>query len=70
MAKTRKYDRIKALKKASRDTQQPHGKAGIHCDKRERRQHKMSTQDYIDEAKIIYLFGWMVDLEKVSWMKN
>ncbi|MFA5048363.1 MAG: hypothetical protein WC516_05080 [Patescibacteria group bacterium] len=51
MAKTRKYDRIKALKKASRDTQQPHGKAGIHCDKRERRQHKMSTQDYIDEAE-------------------
>lgn len=50
MSKKKKYDRIKAIKKANRDTQQPYGKSGEHCDKRERRAHKTSTQEYLDEA--------------------
>ena len=38
------------IKKISREEQQPYGKAGTHCDKRERRQRKMSTQNYLDEV--------------------
>lgn len=49
--KKKKYDRIKALKRQSRAEQQPHGKGGTHCDKKDRRVHKMSTQDYLDEVE-------------------
>lgn len=51
--KKRQYDRSKVLRKINREEQleHPHGKSGIHCDKRERRKNKMTTQDYIDEAE-------------------
>jgi len=52
MAKKEKhFDRIKAIKKASREHAGPHGKAGPHADKRTRREHRMSTKDWLVEAE-------------------
>jgi hypothetical protein len=52
MAKTEKhFDRIKAIRKASRNLAEPHGRAGSHADKSARRQRRMSTQDWIAEAE-------------------
>lgn len=47
--KKKEYNRIKVLKKVSRDETGPYGKAGIHADKRERRLRRMSTKDYLEE---------------------
>jgi len=51
MAKKKKWDRLKALKKISREEQGLHGKAGPHKDKREKRQRKMRTEDYLAELE-------------------
>lgn len=52
MAKTEKhFDRIKAIRKASREHTGPHGKAGPHADKRTRRERRMSTKDWLAEAE-------------------
>ena len=51
MAKQRKYDRIKEIKRNSRETQSQHGKSGVHVDKKDKRQKEKTTQDYIDETK-------------------
>ena len=51
MAKKKKWDRLKVLKKTSREEQGQHGKAGPHEDKREKRQRKMRTEDYLAELE-------------------
>jgi hypothetical protein len=52
MVKDKLLERIKAIKRISRiDTGGPHGRAGIHVDKRERRLRHMSTQDWLEEAE-------------------
>ena len=51
MAKNKKWDRLKVLKKISRAEQKPHGKAGPHKDKRERRQYNKTTEDYLAELE-------------------
>ena len=51
MTKKKKYDRIKEIKRNSRETQQPHGKSGVHVDKKDKRVKEKTTQDYIDEVK-------------------
>lgn len=42
------FDRIKVIKKLSRQETGPHGKAGPHADKRERRMRRMGTQDWLE----------------------
>lgn len=49
MAKDKKWDRLKVLKKISRKEQRLYGKAGAHKDKREKRQRKLRTEDYLAE---------------------
>ena len=49
--KQKKYNRLKVLKKASRDTQAPYGKAGAHKNKNEKRKNKPSTKDYLNEEE-------------------
>ena len=44
-----KIDRIKEIKRLSRLDNKIAGRGGFHKDKREKRQHKMSTLDYIKE---------------------
>jgi hypothetical protein len=52
MSKKRKeWDRLKVLKKISRAEQRPHGKAGAHSDKRERRVQRKTTEDYLAELE-------------------
>jgi hypothetical protein len=46
-----KIDRVKEIKRNSRLDNKIAGKGGFHKDKREKRQHKMSTLDYIEEYK-------------------
>lgn len=48
--KKRKYNPAKTRAKIRRESQEPHGKAGPHADKRKRRRKK-STEDYLEEAK-------------------
>jgi hypothetical protein len=43
--------RIRIIRKISREDTAPYGKAGPHCDKRERRVNKKDTDDYLDEAE-------------------
>lgn len=50
MAK-KKFDRIKVLKKISRESEKPYGKAGVHVDKKDRRIKKKNTKDYLEEEK-------------------
>ena len=47
MAKQKKYDRLKMLKKLSREEEKDYGKSGFHTDKRNKR--KPSTKDYLEE---------------------
>jgi len=49
MAKKKEWDKIKVLKKISREEQRLYGKSGPHRDKRERRQQRKNTQDYLAE---------------------
>lgn len=45
-------ERIKAIKRVSRiETGGPHGKAGIHADKRERRVRHMGTKEWLEAAE-------------------
>jgi len=48
----KRWDKVKAIKRASRiETGGPHGKAGAHVDKRERRLRRLSTQEWLEEAE-------------------
>jgi len=49
MVKDKRFDRIKAIKKANRADTGPHGKAGVHADKRQRRQRRLNTKDLLEE---------------------
>jgi len=49
-----KIDRIKEMKRISRLDNKFAGRGGFHKDKREKRQRKMSTLDYIEECKEEY----------------
>lgn len=51
MKKEKKDERIRIIRKISREDTAPYGKAGPHCDKRERRVNKKDTDDYLDEAE-------------------
>ena len=51
MPKKKKFDRIKQIKRDSRLTTKVTGRGGPHSDKRERRQQKMSTLDYLLELE-------------------
>jgi hypothetical protein len=51
MAKKKKWDRLKTLKKISREEQRLYGKAGPHKDKREKRQRRFRTEDYLAELE-------------------
>lgn len=51
MDKNKKWNRLKVLKKISREEQGLYGKAGPHKDKREKRQRKMRTEDYLAEVE-------------------
>jgi hypothetical protein len=47
--KQRKFNKIKLIKKISREDTRMYGKSGVHVDKRERRVKRMSTAEYLDE---------------------
>jgi hypothetical protein len=49
--KQKKFNKIKLLKKVSREDTMSrlYGKSGVHVDKRERRIKRMSTAEYLDE---------------------
>ena len=50
--KAKHLERIKAIKRVSRiDTGGPHGKAGIHADKQQRRVRHMGTKEWLEEAE-------------------
>jgi hypothetical protein len=50
--KDKHTERIKAIKRVSRiETGGPHGKAGIHADKRERRVQHMGTREWLETAE-------------------
>jgi hypothetical protein len=52
MSKDKHLERIKAIKRVSRiETGGPHGKAGVHADKRMRRTRRMGTTDWLEEAE-------------------
>ncbi len=79
MPKDKHLERIKAIKRASRiDTGGPHGRAGIHSDKRERRVRHMGTKEWLEEVEEeveeksqadgfrwhVYLYYWDQDGER------
>lgn len=47
--KKKKYNKVKALKRKSRGENNLYGKAGVHIDKRDKRERKPSTKDYLDK---------------------
>lgn len=50
--KDKHQERIKAVKRANRiDAGGPHGRAGIHMDKMERRMRHMDTKDWLEAAE-------------------
>lgn len=49
MKPRRRIDKVKLLKKISREKNQIAGKVGPHRDKREKRRKKMTTKDYLEE---------------------
>lgn len=49
--KKKEWDKIKVLKKISREEQRLYGKSGPHKDKRERRDRRKNTQDYLSELE-------------------
>jgi formylmethanofuran dehydrogenase subunit E len=52
MAKDIHLDRIKAVKRVSRiETGGPHGKAGTHADKMEKRARRMGTKEWLEEVE-------------------
>lgn len=52
MAKDKHFDRVKAIKRLSRKYTGPHGKAGPHTDKRQRRElRRKSTHEWLAEAE-------------------
>lgn len=50
MKKEKHYDRLKAVRRASRDMAGPHGRGGPHRNKSERRSRRMSTKDWLAET--------------------
>lgn len=55
------FDRVKAVRQQSGDMMGPHRKAGPHVDKREKRQGRKSTNDWLFEAEGDVLTFWRVD---------
>jgi hypothetical protein len=47
--KERVYDRIKNIKRISREDDRLHGKPGVHADRKDKRIKRLSTNDYLDE---------------------
>lgn len=48
--KPKKYNKIKAIKKASRDAQGQHGKGGFHDTKKDKPRNKKDVRDYLEEV--------------------
>jgi len=49
--KPKTIDKVKLIKRTSREDNKITGKGGPHKNKNEKRQHKMTTQDYLDECE-------------------
>ena len=49
--KRKEWDKVKTLKKISREEQRLYGKSGPHKDRRERRVRKKTTKDYLEEVE-------------------
>ena len=51
MGKDKKFDRLKVLKKISREENKIYGRAGVHKDKKDKRQKRLRTEDYLADVE-------------------
>lgn len=49
--KNKKFDRIAAIKRMSREDNKFYGKSGFHKDQRDKRQKRKNTRNYLEEAE-------------------
>jgi len=51
LATKKQQNKVKRMKKTSRELYSDYGKAGVHEDETEKRKQKKSTRDYLTEAE-------------------
>lgn len=49
--KLKKFDKVKAIKKASRKSQSPHGRGGFHQTQKDKPRNKKSVEEYLEEIE-------------------
>lgn len=49
MVKEKKYNKVKSIKKASRENQGQYGKGGVHQTEKDKPRQNKNTRDYLDE---------------------